>query len=217
VSVPFLEFTNSRVTNNHRTIIIRHVLEEQQKSQTKIGLAYLYCVHLDKGQSAVNFVGALLHQLVGQSEQVSLEVLSLYKDHMSGSSPTCPLLEGYEKALKLELRRFESVYVIVDALDECRNDDEDEFQPATRVRLLQTFRSLGDKIHLLFTSRDESPVAAPPTFETPIATMKVSATDDDIKSYVEGRIALNEPLKAHITEELAAKIQKTVVERAAGM
>ncbi|KUJ12762.1 uncharacterized protein LY89DRAFT_192295 [Mollisia scopiformis] len=197
------------------TIIIRHILETQ-KTQPKIGLAYLYCIYSDD-QSALKFLGALLRQLAGQSEQISPELLSLYKDHNSGSSPTRPLLEGYEKALGLELSRFESVYIIVDALDECRNDDENESHQATRIRILQTLASFGNKIQLLFTSRDERPVTAPPL--TSLAIMKVSATDGDIKLYVEGRIAKKASLQACTTKEplLATRIKRIVVERAAGM
>ncbi|KAL2671397.1 hypothetical protein Neosp_013983 [[Neocosmospora] mangrovei] len=146
-------------------------------------------------QSALDYVGALLRQLINLSEEVSPEVVTLYKDHRPGSSPPSTLLEGYELALKTEIRRFESVYVVVDALDECKDDDEGEFQPCTRARVLQTLGNLGDKIHVLFTSRDERPAVSLPDPIMPIAIMEVLATENDIRTYVQARIEGSQSLK----------------------
>ncbi|EEU34232.1 uncharacterized protein NECHADRAFT_85502 [Fusarium vanettenii 77-13-4] len=201
------------------TIIIRHIikLQKEMTREKSIGLAYIYCDYMAEDQSALDYVGALLRQLVNLSEEVSPEVVTLYKDHQPGSSPPSTLLEGYGLALETEIRRFESVYIVVDALDECRDDDEGEFQPCTRARVLQTLGSLGDKIHVLFTSRDERPAVSLPDPTMPIAIMKVLATENDIRTYVQARIEGSQSLKHNTDSGLREDIKKTVAKKAAGM
>ncbi|KAH7244907.1 hypothetical protein B0J15DRAFT_564744 [Fusarium solani] len=202
------------------TIVIRHIVKLQSElaAEKRIGLAYVYCDYATKDQSALDYVGALLRQLVNLSDEVSSGVRTLHNEHKPGSSPPRPLLESYELAFQAEVRRFDSVYIVVDALDECRDDEnEEESYSCTRTRLLESLGNLGEKVHLLFTSRDEDPAATLAGFTTPVVTLKVSTTDDDIRTYVQARINKSRSLQCCTDSELRKKIQKIVTEKAAGM
>ncbi|RSL94266.1 hypothetical protein CDV31_014396 [Fusarium ambrosium] len=201
------------------TIIIRHILKirKEMAPERNIGLAYVYCDYANKEQSALDYVGALLCQLISLSDEVSPEVTALYNDHKPGSSPLRPLLEGYELVLGAEVSRFDSVYIIVDALDECRDDDEGEFQSSTKVRVSETFGKLGETVHLLFTSREEHPPTSLTDRRVPIATMKVTATDEDIRTYVRAQIKRRESLKCYTDTELGEMIEIVITRKAAGM
>ncbi|RSM08798.1 hypothetical protein CEP52_004502 [Fusarium oligoseptatum] len=201
------------------TIIIRHILKirKEMAPERNIGLAYVYCDYANKEQSALDYVGALLCQLISLSDEVSPEVTALYNDHKPGSSPLRPLLEGYELVLGAEVSRFDSVYIIVDALDECRDDDEGEFQSSTKVRVSETFGKLGETVHLLFTSREEHPPTSLTDRRVPIATMKVTATDEDIRTYVRAQIKRRESLKCYMDTELGEMIEIVITRKAAGM
>ncbi|OKO93979.1 hypothetical protein PENSUB_12258 [Penicillium subrubescens] len=139
--------------------------------------------------------------------------------HTSVVPESSPLLEEYEKALESQLDHFESVYLIVDALDECRSDDAADFQLDTKSRLLQALGSLGDKIHLLVTSRDESLRTVGLDMDVSFKVMKVTATDGDITAYVEGRIASNTPFRELTGRypKLKTEVKEAIVAKAAGM
>ncbi|RMJ18063.1 hypothetical protein CDV36_002267 [Fusarium kuroshium] len=201
------------------TIIIRHILQirKEMAPERNIGLAYFYCDYANKEQSALDYVGALLCQLISLSDEVSPEVATLYNDHKPGSSPSCPLLEGFELALGTEVGRFDSVYIIVDALDECRDDDEGDSHSCTKARVLETFGKLGEKVHLLFTSREGHPPTSLMDTGVPIATMKVTATDQDIRTYVRAQIKRRESLKHYTDSRLRKKIEIVITRKAAGM
>ncbi|RSL51411.1 hypothetical protein CEP53_008453 [Fusarium sp. AF-6] len=201
------------------TIIIRYILQlrKQMAPGRNMGLAYFYCDYANKEQSALDYVGALLCQLISLSDEVSPEVAALYNDHKPGSSPSRSLLEAYELALVTEVGRFDSVYIIVDALDECTDDDEGESQSCTKARVLETFGKLGEKVHLLFTSRDEHPPTSLTDPRVPMATMKVTTTDKDIRTYVRGQIKRRESLRNYTDSRLREKIEIVIMRKAAGM
>ncbi|KAI0102509.1 hypothetical protein GGR51DRAFT_526786 [Nemania sp. FL0031] len=186
-----------------------------------IGVAYLYCVHSDKTQSAKNFLKAILHQLAQQSQELSDELKTLYINHNAPSPPTSPKFDEYEAVLESEVQRFEEVYLVVDAIDECRADDENEDQPNNiRSKLLDTFRYLGDKISLLVTSRERSLNSEERDRTPSFASMEVIATDKEIKLYVEKYIKVKpETSLVRLTKkpEVMDRIQEAVAIRAAGM
>ncbi|CAN9137660.1 unnamed protein product [Alternaria alternata] len=153
---------------------------------------------------------------------MSAELISLYQKHSYASGPTWPVrAEDYENTLEVQIGHFDAVFLIADALDECRDDDAIELQLDTRSRLLQTFGVLGDKVHLLITSRDEHLRATGLGLglEERFRPMKVSVTDDDIFAYVDGRIAAKEPLRILTSDNpmLKEDIKKTVAAKAASM
>jgi hypothetical protein len=159
-----------------------------------------------------------VHQLVEQSSDISPQTLSLYQKHTSASPQTRPSLEEYEDTLKREFDRFKSIYVIVDALDECRDNDGEELQLDTRSRLIQTLRCLGHKIHLLITSRNESlPATFQPDSGISFRRMKVSATKEDIEAYIDARIANNSFLTTYTNPPLVKEIKEIIADKAAGM
>lgn len=194
-------------------------MEIREKQEREIGVAYLYCIHSDKSQSAISLGGTILQQLAQQSKEISNELKSLYQKHTSVVPQSSPLLEEYEKALESQLGHFESVYLIVDALEECRSDDAADFQLDTKSRLLQALGYLGDKIHLLMTSRDESLRTVGLGMGLSFRVMKVTATNGDINGYVEGRIASNTPFRELTGRypKLKNEVKETIVAKAAGM
>lgn len=52
-------------------------------------------------------------------------MLSFYNSHMSTLPPSILSIKEYEGALRQKVRQFDKVYVVVDALDGCRDDDND--------------------------------------------------------------------------------------------
>ena len=193
-------------------------MDIREKKKRNIGVAYLYCNHSDRKQSALGFLTTILYQLAQQTKQIPGKLASLYQTYKSPSSPISLILDEYkeyEETLETQVRGFDAVYLVVDAWDECRSDDAAEFRTSTNERLWQTFLSLGDKINLLVTSRHEHPQNP----KVPFVPMDVIATDREIISYTKGRIYANIDLR-RLTEtdsNLKIKIIDTIVAKAAGM
>lgn len=205
-----------RMTKICSTIVIHHI-EEIQKTDPKVGLAYLYCSYLDKNPSALLFVQTLLHQLVEQSKHVSQEIVGFYQSHMSVMPPRVPGIGDFEQALGQQIRHFDKVYVIVDALDECKDDDNNQWQLDTRSGLLESLGVLGDTVHLLITSRDEHSTTSTHGFEMGFPRMKIITTDEDIMAYIDGWLANTPKLRALMKPESILEAKEIIVAKAQGM
>jgi hypothetical protein len=113
-----------------------------------IGVAYIYCnykTHSD--QNASSLLAAILKQLVQARPSIAGPVTRLYDHHVD--QRTKPSLEEILSALQSVLTNYSSVYVVVDALDECPDKD------GTRSQLLAKLWDLQRKmdLHLMATSR----------------------------------------------------------------
>ena len=159
-------------------IAIDHLLNA--KFADTVGVAYVYCNYKAQAeQDTVNLLAAILKQLVQVQPSFTKPVKLLYDHH--ASRRTKPSLEEIFKALESVLAKYSSVYIIVDALDECRDND------GTRHKLLEKLRGLQRKadLRLMVTSRyipdimDEFSEAL---------TLEVRASDEDVKHFVAGQI-----------------------------
>lgn len=138
----------------------------------------------------------------------SLNIRNLYDAHVNKkTSPTPTELLG---ALKSEIGAFSKVFIIVDALDECSEDNN------RRANLLDALLSLPKNVKLLVTSR---PL---PTIEIDlegIARLDIRADDKDVRMYVKGRIPREKRLARHIGKDpdLGETLVETIVNSAKGM
>ena len=161
---------------------------------------------------------SLLHQLAVQADTVSAELLSLYKKHTSASPPTEPSVEECITSLKQEAKRFSTIFVVVDALDECRDDDGNADQYDTRSILMQALSSLDESVHILITSRNVPLEEIQLSSSLSFKRMKIVAVDQDVGEYVQVRIARDKRLRALTRDAtLKTEIVTTIVKKAAGM
>jgi len=134
--------------------------------------------------------------------------VSLYDYHIKKG--TRPTLSEYSKLLQSEVRTFSKAFIIIDALDECPEIN------GTRMSFLTEVRKLQPSIHLLVTSRHIPAIER----EFREATrLEISASDEDVRRYLEGRIAKESQLASHVEADpaLQGKIIDTLVENAKGM
>ena len=131
-----------------RSTIIEHL---QVKICKDVGLVYFYCDHQDpKKQTLRNFVGVGLSQLLEQAPQCVEDAKELYirKRGESGGKPTTAECLQLLKSFTL---RFATVYMIVDALDECI--EVEAFM--TGLNELRVSTASESTARVLFTSRQE--------------------------------------------------------------
>ena len=87
-------------------------------SQSDVGLAYLFCNYKSQvDQSLLNLISALVKQLVQKRPDIAAPVTCLYNDHSKQQSR--PSQDELFTALLTICLKYTGVYIIVDALDEC--------------------------------------------------------------------------------------------------
>lgn len=136
------------------------------------------------------------------------EIGALYRRHRG--KHIRPSLKELSNLLRVTIAKFNRVFIIIDALDECPKGaearraflDELQFQQST-VNLLVTSR-------LIESIRDD--IGAD-------ATLEISATNSDIERYLEGRINNDRRLSRHVDDDPALRelIIKTIIKNANGM
>ncbi|RYO96288.1 hypothetical protein DL765_011625 [Monosporascus sp. GIB2] len=187
-------------------IAIDHLLGRMQSNT--IGVAYIYCSYKAQAdQTTTSLLAAILKQLAQARPSVADPVARLYNHH--ADRRTRPSLEEIINALRSVLTNYSSVYVVVDALDECAYED------GTRNQLLATLRDLQSEtdMHLMLTSR------LIPDIENEfrsMPTLKVRASGADVKRFVLGQV-YRLPKCVQRDDELQGFAQDKIVEAVDGM
>ena len=191
-----------------RSIIIDH-LERTFNDQNDIGIAYIYCNYKEEGQTSVDLVGSILQQLVQRHSHASSDIRALYKTH--SSKCTRATLSEYSTLLQMECRPFSKVFIVIDALDECREAD------GTRRKLLSALQKLPPTVCILVTSRPHVRDVTE-IFEN-AAGLEVIASDHDIRRFLAGQIEEEGRLKRLVKADptLRETIINTIVEKVKGM
>jgi hypothetical protein len=135
-------------------------------------------------------------------------IKSFYKCHHGRGIR--PNLNEYMTVLRAEIGLYSKVYIVVDALDECSEED------CTRKDLLQLLRYLSKTVNLLVTSRNIASIAR--DFEG-VNCLNIHANEHDIRKYVEARIPHEPRLARHINlrPRLKEKIMNKIIMNVKGM
>jgi hypothetical protein len=195
------------INSGNRSIIVEYL---RNKFGPDVGLAVIYCNYKEAiSQTPVNLMASLWRQLV-LGRPISNKVKELYTRHREPG--TRPSIGEVMEVLQSEISGYtaSNVFVVVDALDECPEDNN------IRQAFLAGLCAILPHIHLLVTSRQH--VAGGPDFPRCIQ-LNIRASDEDVRRYVEGRIAddrrLARLIQRHIS--LQNEIWITVVGKAEGM
>jgi hypothetical protein len=186
----------------HRSIVVNH-LQTLSEENDSMATTFIYCNYKEQAEQTVcNLVATLLKQMIQDRRVISADVKSFYERHHRREAR--PTLDQLTEVLMSEIRTYSKVFIIVDALDECREDD------ATRALLLEVLRSLPLQVNLMVTSRN-----LPSIRRDFVGTklLHIRAKDDDLRVYIEGRIALGPRHLKNLQDAIVNKI----VENAKGM
>ncbi|RYP26030.1 hypothetical protein DL768_011840 [Monosporascus sp. mg162] len=187
-------------------IAIDHLLRTTQSNT--IGVAYIYCDYKAQAdQTTPSLLAAILKQLAQARPCVADPVARLHNQH--AYRRTRPSLEEIISALRSVLSNYSSVYVVVDALDECASKD------GTRSQLLAKLRDLQSNtdMRLMVTSR---PITEIENEFRSMPTLEVRASDTDVKRFVLGQI-YRLPKCVQRDDELQDFVQNKIVEAADGI
>ena len=188
---------------------IDHLLKTVQSNTA--GIAYIYFNYkAQECQNTIAVLGAILKQLILASPSVPESLVRLYEHHaIQQTRLSLKEIFHIEQAV---LRTYSSVYIVIDALDEC-------IDSATRTEVLAKLHDLQSKtnLHLMVTSRPFPDITS--MFRlTPKLDVQASRADleADLERFVAGQIHSLSLCIQH-DAELQRMVKIKTVEAADGM
>lgn len=173
-----------------------------------IGVAYVFCNYkVQSEQNTLSLLSAILKQLVQAQPSAPEAANALYELHHARG--TMATVDEISNTLKVTLKSFSTVYIVVDALDECSDEHK------TPLRLLERLRDLqsdGD-IRLMVTSRFIPDIQE----EFKLSPkLEVRASPEDVAEFVKGQIPrLHRCVQRD--DELKREVEEHIVEAVDGM
>ena len=171
------------------SFVINHV--QHITDQKDIGIAYVYCSYKETERENVkNLTSSILQQLLSQNSTDAFEILDMHQKHSKSS--TRPTLREFSDVLQIAVHRFSRTYVVVDALDECTDIDDN------RETFVSELVSLLPGVSLFIVSR---PL---PHLEQRLemaSRIELKASDEDIMAYVRERMTISQRLKVHLQKD----------------
>jgi hypothetical protein len=177
-------------------------------AQADVGLAYVFCNYKSQvDQSLHSLLSAFLKQLVQSRADIADPVTKLYQHHSEKKSK--PSEDEIFTALLTVCSNHSGVYFVIDALDECTDQDGTRSQLIRKLRELQ----LRKKVRILFTSRFIPEIMEKFRLDP---VLKVRASEEDVKRFIAGQIP-RLPNCIRRDDELTRAVQSKIVEAIDGM
>jgi hypothetical protein len=153
---------------------------EVRASTERFGVTYFYFNFKEQCQGPTQFLASLVKQLTCKLPKLPSEVDKLYKELVKEAKR--PSLDQLNALLRAVSKNFAQVFIIVDALDECAQEQ--------RNILLPLFHRLGqDGFNMFLTSRPH-PEDIQESFRN-VKKIIISARDQDIRLFINQKIEGN--------------------------
>ncbi|KAI1808884.1 ankyrin [Daldinia bambusicola] len=197
-----------------KTVMASTAIEYLREKVRRTGdgrLAFLYCDYRQRqDQKSWMMLGNLWAQLFRQRGPSVTEVEQLFGE-IAARSDFKPTKTQIINMIRDELTNGlqGKAYIVVDALDECADENE-------RNGFIDSLRSLQPLINVLVTSRTTH-------FDnvgfTNVRAFRFIPTDEDMSAYINARIRESKKMSGYVQRkpELKEDIQRLVIERANGM
>jgi hypothetical protein len=158
-------------------------------------------------QTTVNLIGALLnHLLAALTPTIPDEVLTLYEQKCKRERKSVELPDLMNMFLSV-CKIFKTVYICIDALDECSD----------ARHLLRYIKDMPPSVRVFTTGRMHTTKAVNHHF-TDISTILIEANEDDIRAFAKSKISESQLREPDIMDEkLDAEICSEIIRVSLGM
>jgi ankyrin repeat protein len=164
-----------------KTIITANAIDDLNtrfQNDLSIGIAYLYCnFRRHDEQKVEDLLASLLKQLSQKRSSLPDSVKALYNHHKD--KRTRPSFDEISRALQSVAAMYSRVFIVVDALDECRVSDR------CRTRFLSEVFNLQVKCGANFFATSRHIPDITEKFEKSIS-LEIRASEEDVRSYLDG-------------------------------
>ncbi|KAF2189350.1 ankyrin, partial [Zopfia rhizophila CBS 207.26] len=198
----------SMVVDHLQTTYQNYPNQNGHDRDEKFGIAFVYYdFQMCDQQKPVAILASLVRQLVQEQPCVPESVKYLYNDHKS--KPSSSLRIGaFSKVLQSIVSGYTRVFIVIDALDECREPDRSavlseisQLQAEARINLFTTSRP-GQRIQTEIEKRFPM-----------MRSVEISARDDDVGKYIDGhmlQLSLLDDENDDLSEETKMKIKADI-------
>lgn len=207
VSIPACPLKNIPVLWSHSAKVIDHIISSTSIASEKMVTAYFFFDYKDKRKREVH---GLLASLLTQLWLKDPEALRDFREKRSKTTAPSVAAQDLQQLLHQALLRWDHVYLIIDALDEC-TDREDLLQCLTG--LVGQHRS---NLHLLATSRPCDIAPRLSTLATHTIDIDAKTISADIELLIDNSLASDDRLKRWTADDHAA-VRLALVNGANGM
>ncbi|KAI1209728.1 ankyrin repeat-containing domain protein [Annulohypoxylon truncatum] len=183
-----------------KTMLISLVIDSLAKEREcgkDTTCVYFYFQEGDKRHVSFACIWAtLLIQLLWASSELKGELKTEFDYSLQGSTPLDSY--AYLELFKSRAATVKTVYLVIDALDNCQNTPEEE----TQQKMRDALKALPDNIRVLFTSRDDS-------FDLGVAANRkllITLKARDVETYVKKRIEDNNILRIVLKDDQKRKL-----------
>lgn len=189
-------------------------IQSNAPSNQGIGLAFIYFKYdSPECQQTENILALFIKQLCYDLEEIPEHLLKFYKKFHYNSR--FPNKRQYLSELQTLIRRYQEVFIVIDALDEFNRKDRESF-----IDILQELTSSLPPVKIFITSRRESDIeTALAIYQTPVIQMEARDIGKDIDVFVRGRMEewKRSPTPYLPSKDLREKVLLRLVEQANGM
>ncbi|KAH8587961.1 hypothetical protein B0O99DRAFT_694005 [Bisporella sp. PMI_857] len=198
-----------------KTILTSTVIEDLQMSQEcSPALLYFYFDFTDaQKQSFENAIRSFIDQLYFKCDSVQKHLESVYYSCENGKRQ--PSIDSLRKAFANMIHEAGEVWIVLDALDECKPRKE------LLSWIKDHFQSSQAKVHLLITSRPEQDIKSAVeryASNEEMIDIRGDLIEGDICSYVRARVRAREGLSRwQQRPDIQGEIETALLEKAHGM
>jgi len=150
-----------------------------------------------------------LQQLLMKKAIISPDVKTLFKSLVEkGLRPSST---DYSRLIQLECERLSTIFVVIDALDECNENN------GGRDHLLYELKKLRPKLRLFVTSRPHIVEIA--EHFPGAAQLRIHAREEDIRKYLNGKMSNHARFRCQMDADHALEnlVMDTIIQNANGM
>lgn len=189
-------------------MIIDHLERERTANTT---YAYVYCDYNRRHEQTPSaLLSSLLQQVLQNSTDLTLpsEIPVIYNQHKQyGTRPTQAQVT---EILGKLVAKLTTLHIVVDALDECAESEENALQ------FMMTVCSLGSNVKVLCTSRPSTTFAE---YFGQSKRLQISAQNEDIAMFIDAQIRQKYRLSRHVRADpgLREEIVRTIIQESQGM
>lgn len=191
-------------------ITSKHIFNE------RIGIAFFYFNFQAeaKTQSEASFLAILIKQLCRRQSEFSESLKLLYKTCLRNDQ--LPSVAEYKRQLGDIIRSFDHVFLMIDAVDECRKEYRHNFlEYITSLLGLQS-----GKLKIFVTSRPEPDIKVAFTSgRFPVIQIEATKVAEDIVSYVRHELLHRTHPYCNLADnqDLRMEIERVLVSKSNGM
>ncbi|KAF3074427.1 Ankyrin repeat domain-containing protein 50 [Trichoderma lentiforme] len=196
-----------------KTVLASMVIDELTRrfgNDREVGIAYEFCnFRRQDEQKDGGILFSMLRVMVKSCSTIPENIIAMHKQHKrQGTRPT---FEEIMVILQAVIAKHSRVFIVIDALDEYPVTGIHRTRFLSEIFRLQ--RSAGGSVKILATSRPIPEIVE--EFETS-TQLKVRASDEDIRRYVDGHLP-SLPSFIRKSVELQEEVQTAIIKAVDGM